>query len=211
MRAAGKEQPGGGSARPRQAGFDGRLEAAVPREQRPVNELEQLKDNALLSWVSAARLGLAESSYVAGWRRSLAIGLRLPTRAAKPTHPSVSSAIAPPFHPCRPLLSFLSMPSAWRLFMAACLCCWEGPSPHRHSTPQTRQAPVLALLCGLHVCRRLLLCRLQHSVPPLPAHGSNQHLAAHSPRLFLPVRTSAYFHIPIFPALPRPADLSAAA
>lgn len=52
VRAAGKEQPGGGSARPRQAGFDGRLEAAVPREQRPVNELQQLKDNALLSWAT---------------------------------------------------------------------------------------------------------------------------------------------------------------
>lgn len=33
-----------------QAGL-GRLEAAVPREQRPVNELQQLKDNVLCSWV----------------------------------------------------------------------------------------------------------------------------------------------------------------
>jgi hypothetical protein len=67
VRAAGKEQPGGGSARPRQAGFDGRLEAAVPREQRPVNELQQLKDNALLSWVSAARLGWLIHEELCGW------------------------------------------------------------------------------------------------------------------------------------------------
>jgi hypothetical protein len=40
------------------------MEAAVPREQRPVNELQQLKDTPLLAWATlelpsyAQRLGL---------------------------------------------------------------------------------------------------------------------------------------------------------
>lgn len=42
--------------REQQAGLN-RMEAAVPREQRPVNELQQLKDTPLLAWVRSASRG----------------------------------------------------------------------------------------------------------------------------------------------------------
>lgn len=54
VRAVRKEQ---------QAGGLGRLEAAVPREQRPVNELQQIKSNLLCSWVSPGwKIGHVERS-----------------------------------------------------------------------------------------------------------------------------------------------------
>jgi hypothetical protein len=38
---------------PAMGGLDPTLEVAVPKEQRPVNELKQLKEGQLYSWVSS--------------------------------------------------------------------------------------------------------------------------------------------------------------
>ena len=109
-----------------------RLEAPVPREQRPVNELQQLKDTPLLAWVSATKCRAGKPF---GGARPL-LG-SLPSAAAVP-HP------LPPSFPflalCRPPWSFPSTCSAWPFCTVACCWRWGARLRRRPSSRATRWA-----------------------------------------------------------------------
>jgi hypothetical protein len=103
-----------------------RLEVAVPSDQRPVNELGQLKASSLYSWVSCEKASLVASrplillsSSRMSSRSSLSASIPLPRRPSVPTWCSFLNFRQP--------WSFQSMSNARRCCLAALSLCWVAP------------------------------------------------------------------------------------
>ena len=81
--AQAADDPGPGSSRRRRAdsgaggGLDPALERAVPPEQRPVNELKQLRQTSLYSWVRQCAFRRCSDALCA-WQNAKCISCRLP-------------------------------------------------------------------------------------------------------------------------------------
>lgn len=107
------------SSSPFGGGLDPSLELAVPKDQRPSNELASLKTAPLYSWVSVRR--------ERGWKRENIVADALFLSNSTPTKTKTKTSSSP--HTKRPRSRPPTSPSGSRLSASSPSSCSPAPSP----------------------------------------------------------------------------------